>query len=109
FDDATFALLKDTYQQIEELGGDPGAILRINSTNQIELCQELVLPDPPVNVIQAFKITPQLWTTLKEAQQQKLKEVADAYLSAAIDFNLINLIAVIAVTLKDGKDPQSKI
>jgi hypothetical protein len=86
FDEDLFYLIRQTYQVIEELGGNPDGAVANNSIQALctegEDTETAMRVDPPVEVIQTFKLTAEQWAALSLQLQSALAGLAQQYLAA---------------------------
>lgn len=107
FNEETFNLLKETYKEIEDLGGNPGAIFAANKCDPPkelgkrgeETLQETI-EAPAIEVSQVFEITQEQWMMLSKPERDQLIAIAKEYLelsasksSSIENFKEQNLIA----------------
>jgi hypothetical protein len=91
FDDDTFNMIRETFQVIEDLGGDPGAAFASRNSPQ-DLCragedvQLAASEDPPAAVLQVFGISAEQWNVLATNLRTEIEGIAQRYLEQLVAF-----------------------
>jgi hypothetical protein len=86
FDEETFNLVRETFDAIEDLGGDPGsAFAGRRSPDDIVRsghdAMRAAREDPPVEVLKVFGMSAEQWTALDSTLQAEIQVTAHRYLA----------------------------